>query len=237
LRDKQSALEDYNKAIQLQPNYARAYNNRGLIRFDLGDKKAAIEDYNRAIQFQPDLFQPYNNRGLAHYALGDKQAAIADYNKAIELKPDDAIAYNNRGKVQSDKKLAIADYTKAIQLDPDFIDAYFNRGLTYEADNLRSAINDYTSIIERKPDFVLAYVYRGNAHFRLRHQKESIADSDKAINIYNNQWVSSFGTGTKQGSAANNNKTTNLISEAYNIRGAAISELIGNKDAGLFHSK
>ncbi|MCY7324352.1 MAG: tetratricopeptide repeat protein [Phormidesmis sp. CAN_BIN36] len=68
----------------------------------------------------------------------------------------------------------------------------------------------------------------------LRHQKESIADSDKAINIYNNQWVSSFGTGTKQGSAANNNQTThNLISEAHNIRGAAISELIGNKDAAI----
>lgn len=207
LRDKQSALEDYNKAIQLQPNYARAYNNRGLIRFDLGDKKAAIEDYNRAIQFQPDLFQPYNNRGLAHYALGDKQAAIADYSKAIQLKSDYIEAYLGRG------------------------DAYLTQGIN------KLAISDYGKVVELNADSCIgAYINRGLAYFRQGQFKDSIADEDKAINLYNNLQFSNSALSSKQFLYTGNDVVTQFkfsAAIAYNIRGGAIFELLGNKDAAI----
>ncbi|HBE59127.1 MAG TPA: hypothetical protein DEG17_25210, partial [Cyanobacteria bacterium UBA11149] len=40
----------YNKAIEIDPNFAEAYNNRGSVRLALGDKQSAIADYNKAIE-------------------------------------------------------------------------------------------------------------------------------------------------------------------------------------------
>jgi tetratricopeptide (TPR) repeat protein len=48
--DKQGAIADYNQAINIKPDYALAYNNRGNAKYDLGDKQGAIADYNQAAQ-------------------------------------------------------------------------------------------------------------------------------------------------------------------------------------------
>jgi tetratricopeptide (TPR) repeat protein len=58
-------LEDYNRAISLNPNFAMAYNNRGLIYWTKGDNGRAIEDYNKAISLDPNLKIVYQNRDLA----------------------------------------------------------------------------------------------------------------------------------------------------------------------------
>ncbi|TRV64415.1 MAG: toll/interleukin-1 receptor domain-containing protein [Microcystis panniformis Mp_MB_F_20051200_S9] len=95
---------DYNQAIKIKPDYADAYNNRGIAKKNLGDKQGAIADYNQAIKIKPDYADAYNN---------------ADYNQAIKIKPDYADAYNNRGiakKNLGDKQGAIADYNQAAQL-------------------------------------------------------------------------------------------------------------------------
>jgi tetratricopeptide (TPR) repeat protein len=129
LGDKQGAIADYNQAIQIKPDYARAFCNRGDSKNELGDKQGAIADYNQAIQIKPDYAEDYFNRGLAKYNLGDYQGAIADYNQAIQIKPDLALAYNNRGVVKNDlgdKQGAIADYNQAISIKPDYAMAYNN---------------------------------------------------------------------------------------------------------------
>ena len=98
LGDSRGAIQDYNKAIELNPDFAEAYYNRGIAKSDLGDYRGAIQDYNKMIELNPDYALPYGNRGLFKRKLGDNRGAIQDYNKAIELNPDDAVAYNNRGR-------------------------------------------------------------------------------------------------------------------------------------------
>jgi tetratricopeptide (TPR) repeat protein len=71
--------------LRINPNFALAYNNRGLARDELRDKQGAIADYNKALQINPNLAQVYNNRGNVRDELGDKQGAIADFQKAADL--------------------------------------------------------------------------------------------------------------------------------------------------------
>ena len=71
--------------IELKPDYADAYSNRGVSHSNLNDNKGAIEDYNKAIELKPYNPNLYYNRGLARTALKENNKAIADYQKAADL--------------------------------------------------------------------------------------------------------------------------------------------------------
>ena len=80
----------YNEAIRLKPDYAVAYNNRGIARLAEGDVEGALQDFNEAIRLKPDYATPFNNRGELRRAKGDVEGALQDFNEAIRLgcKPD-----------------------------------------------------------------------------------------------------------------------------------------------------
>lgn len=93
------AIGHYDEAIRLQPDYAYAYNKRGILYGKIGQYQQAIDDYTEAIRLQPDYALAYNNRANTYVGLGEYNLAIKDYNEAIRIKPDYAYAYNNRGYV------------------------------------------------------------------------------------------------------------------------------------------
>ena len=95
--DLQGAIADFNKAIEIDPQFAIAYYNRGVAKSNLKDYQGAIADYTKAIQIDPQYVNAYFNRGNTKKGLGDYQGAIADYTKAIQIDPQDAFSYNNRG--------------------------------------------------------------------------------------------------------------------------------------------
>jgi tetratricopeptide (TPR) repeat protein len=88
-KEYEKAIEYYTKAIELNPKFRAAYNNRGVAKYDLKRYKEAIEDYNKAIALFADDFDAYFNRGNAKYDLEHYLDAIEDYRKALELRPND----------------------------------------------------------------------------------------------------------------------------------------------------
>ena len=121
-KDYDKAIEAYTKAIALDPNYADAYNNRGVAYWDKGQYDRAIEDYNKAITLDPKDAAAYNNRGVAYNDKGQHDRAIEDFNKAIALDPNNASAYNNRGfayYTNGNMGRAISDFQKACDLGED----------------------------------------------------------------------------------------------------------------------
>ena len=93
----QAAIDDYNAAINLKPDFAAAYYFRGTVKRSLGQYKEAVEDYDTAIDLKSDFAFAYYFRGTIRGDLGEHFIAIQDYNKAIDAKPDYAFAYLRRG--------------------------------------------------------------------------------------------------------------------------------------------
>ena len=69
LEDREGAIADFTKAIQLKPNYVYAYSNRGVAKKDLKDYQGAIEDFTKAIEYDPNFNPVYFNRADAKYNL------------------------------------------------------------------------------------------------------------------------------------------------------------------------
>lgn len=110
------AIADYTTAIELKPDYAEAYNDRGFAYFLTGDFERAIRDYTRAIELRPNYPKAYNSRGVAYMAGGFGLArSVPDFDRAIELEPDFRYAYINRANARlfSHPWLALQDFHRA----------------------------------------------------------------------------------------------------------------------------
>ena len=119
----QTAINDYTKVIQLDPNNVTSYSNRGHAYTSLGQDQNAINDLTKAIQLDPTYASAYGNRGnVYHNLLGQYQLAIDDFTKAIQFEPS-ALRYANRGisyRALGQPALADADKTMACSLDSQY---------------------------------------------------------------------------------------------------------------------
>jgi tetratricopeptide (TPR) repeat protein len=113
-------MQDFNKAIKLNPHSSMVYNNRGLTYKSKGEINKAVDDFNRAIEIDPKDGYPYCNRGIIYFSNDDIEHAINDYTKAIELDHFNAFYYRaNAYSRNGDKKAAISDFEIFIKLVPN----------------------------------------------------------------------------------------------------------------------
>ena len=82
----EKALEDYSRAIRLDPEDAEAYVNRGNILFKLSKFQRSINDYTKAISLNPTYYNAYNNRGVTFNRVGKYAESERDFAKAEELR-------------------------------------------------------------------------------------------------------------------------------------------------------
>lgn len=79
------AVQNYTKAININPKYAEAYNNRGYTYMRIRNFENAIYDLNKAIELRPNYINALTNRGdiYNYYHKVDRAKALADYNTAL----------------------------------------------------------------------------------------------------------------------------------------------------------
>jgi tetratricopeptide (TPR) repeat protein len=97
--DFKKAVSDFNKAIEVNPEFVVAYLNRGFSYSRMGELDEAIADYTKAIALNPRYAIAYHNRGFVYRRMGEYDRAILDFTKAIEIDPKYASAYYHRGHI------------------------------------------------------------------------------------------------------------------------------------------
>jgi tetratricopeptide (TPR) repeat protein len=83
----EQARHDYQRALQMQPNYPEALNNLGAVYYAKKNYGKAIRYYHKALQYDPKSAPVYSNLGTAWFARGKTQLGIEAYRTAFALDP------------------------------------------------------------------------------------------------------------------------------------------------------
>lgn len=94
------ALKCFEQATALDPGFAEAQYNCGVILYHHGQLAAAAERYRAALSTQPDFILARSNLGVTLEALGDAGAALAAYDEAIASDPNNPSPYWNKALLQ-----------------------------------------------------------------------------------------------------------------------------------------
>jgi protein O-GlcNAc transferase len=181
------AVKNYEEAISIQPDYAKAHFNLAGSLHDLGQLEAAVKSYKKTLKIAPDYAEAHNNLGNVFKDLEQGDSAVQSYKKALEIKPDYVEAQYSLGIMLQDLGQldeAIESYKAAIKIKPNFVDAFNNLGVALlDLGQLDEAVKSYKSALKLKPDFVEAINNLGIAFYKLSQMEEAIKSYKKAIAI------------------------------------------------------
>jgi tetratricopeptide (TPR) repeat protein len=167
------AIDDLDRAAELDPQNATLYQNRGACYESLGDLDRAMANFRRAAQLDPTSAPAHASMGRRLSTAQDFAGAIRAYTRAIKCAPNDANLYSNRASCHAragDAAAALADYDRSLAIFPPQIDIWIARGACrHELELYDLAVDDYTRAIAARP---------GDAHI-LRRRGEALLDADR----------------------------------------------------------
>jgi tetratricopeptide (TPR) repeat protein len=186
---KQQAIQEFSKAIRLNPKYHFAYFMRAIAYEQAQEFRMSLADYNQAILLNSKYSVAYYNRAnLKSDKLKDVQGALTDFNQAILLNRKYSKAYNNRAVLKdealNDGQGALTDFNQAILLNRKDSLAYNNRAIL-KKDKLndeQGALADFNQAILLNTRFFVAYYNRAILKKnKLNDIQGALKDYDQAI--------------------------------------------------------
>ena len=125
------ALDHYRRAIELQPDYAPAFNNMGISLVQKGRLDDGVIAYERAIALRPDYPEAHYNLADARLKQNRPDAAASQLQVVLKSLPESVEAHNNLGiALATEGRLqdAVAEFNQSLQIDPRSAKAHRNLG-------------------------------------------------------------------------------------------------------------
>ena len=171
--DAQAAFE---RALQLQKDYADANNSLGALLAQGGNLPAAIERFRAALAARPQFADAMNNLGFALFQTGDAAQARELYQQALALQPEFPEALNNLGIFygsQRDLDRALTYFQQAVNQRPAYGEAANNLALVLAArGETDKAIDVLQRLLQVNPGFEMGYVTLCRIHFKNGQRQE-----------------------------------------------------------------
>lgn len=192
------ALVDFDQAVFRRPDYAPAYQDRGVCLAMLGRDEDALRNYLAALRlYTADAMElrptPATFANL-HCGLGDlylnqtqPASALRAYNEAIRLVPNAAPGFVGRGAsyaAMGRLDLAMPDFDRALQLNPRHSRALARRGHAFaQLGRDEKALADFGAALAIDPTYCEALSLRASVFARIGEEARALADLDAAIRL------------------------------------------------------
>ena len=194
------AVEDFDKALALVPQFVYALNDRAVARMALGDVDAALADLNEAVRLDPRNGLALGNRGLARAGKKDLKGAIEDETAAIALYPFPSPMLLNRGihrLAAGDLDGAMADAEEGLKRDPGAARGHTLRGgVLSTRKQWADAIVAYEKALAIDPKQAEAMAGRGVARLTLGDRAGARRDFDESLRLQPSLAIAWFNRGS-----------------------------------------
>ena len=183
----QEAIEHYEQALRIKPDYPEAHNNLAFALEKEGRTQEAIEHYEQALRIGTDNPEGHYNLGNALEQAGRYPEAIKQYEQALRIRPRFPEVHNNlafalekEGRMQE----AIGHYEDALRIEPDYAEGHYNLGIELaRLGRVQEAMEHWEQALRINPDFAEAHYNLGNALKKLGRTPEAIAHYEQALRI------------------------------------------------------
>lgn len=193
-RQYEQAVQAYQRAIELDPRYARPWKSLADVYRAQGRTDGVIEAYQQAISLDPDYAWPYHSLGLMYKQQRAYPQAVNYYRQAIQRHQNDrdrAVSWNGLGNVYlagGHYDQAVDAYQKAIQLNRDDAWPYHNLAFVQkQLGHYQRSIGLYLQAIDRfdrdRPA-AISWNNLGNVYSLLKRHQEAIEAYQTAIDLH-----------------------------------------------------
>ncbi len=186
------SLENYERAIKIDPRDSDAYFNRGFEYFKMGSYEEAIKDFNRVESLEPENILPVLYRGKSKIKIKDMRGAIRDFSRVIERNPKSTEAYLMRAQVRirvNELDKALEDLESLILLSPEHAKAWaWKAKLENQLGKIEEAFEDYRRSISLDPMYSwslnnLAWLYITCETEKFRDLRKGLELAEKAVQM------------------------------------------------------
>lgn len=187
------------RAVTLDPDFAEAHNDRGVILAANGLIADALLCFERAVALNPGYAEARNNLGRGFRSLGRLDEALLQFELVLKSTPDSPVAHFNLAsalELAGERPNAEKHYRSAISLRPDFVDAHIHlASLLQDTDRLPEALAHAERAVTLRPDNAGARNNLGNILRTLGRRDDAIAQYEAALRIDPNFFMAHYNCG------------------------------------------
>ena len=181
------AVRAFKQAVQINADYAEAYNGLGDAYLYSGKPQEALSAYTQAIKINPSLAAAYNGLGIAYSDVFQPEEALKALKQAAKLQPNApsnfyfmGLTYKKLGK----RKEAIEALQESVRLNPTFADAFESLGEIYSnSKEYAAAVDVYLSLVQLRPDSPVAHSNLANSYFGSGRKQEALDEYELTIKL------------------------------------------------------
>ena len=161
------SIAEWNRALQISPDDAKAHNNLGRALAGKGDFAQAIGHWQKALDTDPRYWEAHNNLAVALAGQGRLNEAIGHLRQVVAGNPNYAEVHGDLGRVlalRGESDEAIREWRKAIELNPNYAQAYNDLGTEFaRTGRADEALEAWQHATAANPAFAPAQFNLGNA--------------------------------------------------------------------------
>ncbi len=185
LADKEIAIKQFTRAIDLDSNFSAAYFYRGVAEFKLGHYEKAIKDFNKVYLLDTAVKVVHAYKGFAYRQLGNSDKSLTAFSLYMDSRQElSALDYRLIGKAKMDAgdvDGAIEDFEAAIKKKDGESQHYHLYQALFSNGSYKEALDQINFAIAENKDFYGYYLNRGNTKLMLGDFTNALSDYDHAL--------------------------------------------------------